>query len=142
MKMSVETLHCIELVQVDILQLLIEFLASEHKKYIAIAELMNDLKNKWDSTPLHCAVVNGHLHILQFFISDQKRDPNLPGRYDRTPLHYAAEFGHLHIVKYLTNKQGCSPSCLDDERDTPLHCAIYNGGAHGHCEVFCHKEKL
>ena len=55
-----------------------------------------------NDTALHLAVLEGHLDIVQFFISNQKCDPNIPGQYGGTLLHCAAEFGHLHIVKYLT----------------------------------------
>ena len=79
----------------------VEVLAAELTKYIPITELMSDLKNRWNSTPLHSAVVNGNLDILQFFISYPNCDPNFPGFYGRTPLHYAAEFGHLHIASQV-----------------------------------------
>ena len=66
--------------------------------------------------------------LYNFFISDWKCDPNIPGgHYGQTPLHYAAEFGHLHIVKYLINQQDCNPSCLDENKFTPLHCAAMMG---------------
>ena len=43
-------------------QAVVEFLTSELIKYTPITELMGDFKNKWNSTPLHSAVANGHLH--------------------------------------------------------------------------------
>ena len=55
MKMSMETLHCIELVQVVIKQF-VEFLTSELKSFTPIPELMSGLKNYWNSTPLHSVV--------------------------------------------------------------------------------------
>lgn len=45
------------------------YLTSEIKKYASIAELMSNLRNIWNSTPLHNAASQGHLDILQFFIS-------------------------------------------------------------------------
>ena len=63
-------------------------------------------------TALHLAAEEGLLDVIQFFISEQKCGPNIPGgQYGRTSLHYAAEFGHLHIVKYLIDEQACNPSC-------------------------------
>ena len=89
---------------------------------------MNSLNNRWNSTPLRSAVWLGHLDIVQFFISDKKCDPNIPGGpYSGTPLHYAAEFGNLHIVKYLTDEQHCNPSCLDLNKCTPLYFATIKG---------------
>ena len=111
-------------------QTVVEFLTSELMQYTPIPELLSDLKNKWNSTPLHSAVAHGHLGILQFFISDQKCDPNILGQHGRTPVHYAAECGRLHIVKYLTDKQGCNPSCLADNMYTPLHIAAEFGNLH------------
>ena len=111
-------------------QPVVEFLTSEHINYTPASELVIDLRNKWDSTPIHSAVANGHLGILQFFISDQKCDPNIPGQHGGTPLHYAAEGGHLHIVKYLIDKQGCNPSCLTDNMYIPLHITTEFGHLH------------
>ena len=87
-------------------QAVVEFLVSELTKYATFRELMSDLKNVWNVTPLHSAISMGHLEgIVQFFISDLKCDPSVPGgQYDRTPLHAAAECGHLKIVKYLINE--------------------------------------
>ena len=78
-------------------QAVVEVLASELTKYAPLGELMSDLKNVWNVTPLHSIIPIGHLGIVQFFISDLKCDPNVPeGWYCRTPLHTAAECGHLH----------------------------------------------
>ena len=89
---------------------------------------MNSLNNRWNSTPLHNTVWQGHLDIVHFFISDKKCDPNIPGGpYSGTPLHFAAEYGHLHIVKYLTDEQHCNPSCLDINKCTPLYFATIKG---------------
>ena len=60
-------------------------------------------------TPLHMAVISGHLDTLKSLISDRNCDPDISGMYGRTPLHYAAECGHLHIVKYLTEEQEYEP---------------------------------
>ena len=81
-----------------------------------------------NDTALHLAAQKGHLNILQFFISDQNCDPNIPGgQCGATPLHYATAFGHLHIVKYLINEQGCNPSCSDKNKLSPLDCAAMKG---------------
>ena len=104
-----------------------EFLTSEHEKYTPITQLANKLKNKWNSGPLHSAASNGHLDIIQFFISNQKCDPNFPGQCGWTLVHYATISGHLHIVKYLTDEQSCNLSCLDKHKCTPLHYAALNG---------------
>ena len=38
-------------------QTVVEFLASEHALYTPIKELVSNLKNKWDNTPLHSAAM-------------------------------------------------------------------------------------
>ena len=73
-------------------------------------------RDKNNDTALHLAVLEGHLDIVQFIISHQKCDPNIPLQYGGT-LHTAAAFGHLHTVKYLTDEQGCDPSCLDEHNE-------------------------
>ena len=78
-------------------QAVVEFLTTEHEKYALISELINNLRNKWNRTPLHSAASNGQLDILQFFISDQNCDPNISDQYGATLLHCAAYYGHLHI---------------------------------------------
>ena len=47
-------------------QAVVEFLTSEHEKYTPITQLASDLKNKWNSTPLHSAALNGHLEIIRY----------------------------------------------------------------------------
>ena len=56
-------------------QAVVEVLASELTKYAPLGELMSDLKNVWNVTPLHSIIPIGHLGIVQFFISDLKCDP-------------------------------------------------------------------
>ena len=41
----------------------VEFLTSELEKYTPITRLIGDLRNQWNRTPIHSAVLNGHLDI-------------------------------------------------------------------------------
>lgn len=84
-------------------------------------------RDKYNDTPLHDSVRNGHLDVIKFFIEDLECDPNLKGQRGRTPLHHASAKGHLDIVKYLVDAHRCSPLCPDENRDTPLHIAAANG---------------
>ena len=77
--------------------------------------------------PIHWAALHGHLEVLNFFITDLKCSPNIPGQHGGTLLHSAASGGHLHIVKYLIDEQGCDRSCLDEEKTTPLNLAAWMG---------------
>ena len=68
-------------------------------------------KDKYGDTALHAAAQGGSLDVLKyfiderdFFITDLKCSPNIPGRNGYYLLHYAAQGGHLHIVKYLTDE--------------------------------------
>lgn len=63
-----------------------EFLAVELAKYNPIKKVMSDLKNKWSNSPLHTAALNGHLNLVQFFISNQNCDPNILGEYVEPPF--------------------------------------------------------
>ena len=74
-------------------------------------------RNAYNDTALHLVIVNGHVDILQFLISDQNCDPKISGCY------------HLHIVKYLIDEQGCNPSCFDENKYTSLHRVAMKG----HC---------
>ena len=86
-------------------QAVVELLATEIENYNCITQVIKKKKNKWFVTPLHTAILNGHLNIVKFFISAKNCDPNIPGSaIQRLPLHAAAEGGHLHIVKYLTDE--------------------------------------
>ena len=98
------------------------FLTEEIEKYNPpMKDILADLKDMFGNNPLHYAAKCGHLNIVQFFNSEKKCSPNIPGQYGRTPLHRAAEKGHLHLVKYLIDGQSCDPSCMVE---TNLHHVI------------------
>ena len=89
-------------------------------------------RNANSDTALHLAVMNGHLDIVQFFISDQHCDPNIPSYFGVTPLHYAVTKGHMDIVKFLTVEKHCDPL----SRDIPWHFTpIHYAANYGYLEI-------
>ena len=70
-------------------------------------------RNGNNDTVLHFAVNKEHLDIVQFFISDQHCDPNIPSDFGGTLLHYAAMKGHMDVAKYLTVEKHCDPVSRD-----------------------------
>ena len=52
-------------------------------------------------TPIHIAVKNVHLPIVQYLIEKQNIDKESKGQDEKTPLHYACEVDNLPIIEYL-----------------------------------------
>ncbi len=78
--------------------------------YMNIQDVFNDF-TQHNTSPIDVAALNGHLHIVNYFILDLKCDPNLPDSVDgRGPIFQAAQEGHLSIVKSLIVEHGCNPA--------------------------------
>ena len=84
-----------------------------------------------NSLGLILAAMNGHLHVVKFFIEDRKYEPSIKHSSKRSLLHYASGNGHLDVVNYLVNTHNSDPLCPDEDGQTPLHRAA----AEGHLEV-------
>jgi ankyrin repeat protein len=89
----------------------------------------------YDLSPLHIAVYNGHINVVNAFLlrsqKEEKLIPNIQRSLDGTSLlHFAAKQGHVDIAKLLLGI-GADPNiknCLDW---TPLHYA----SEQGHIEI-------
>ncbi|XP_063143694.1 inversin isoform X5 [Rattus norvegicus] len=95
-------------------------------------------------TPLHFAVADGNLTVVDVLTSYESCNITSYDNLFRTPLHWAALLGHAQIVHLLLerNKSGTVPS--DSQGATPLHYAAQSNFAvlhyHGpdvphHCAV-------
>eukprot|EP01096_Ripella_sp_DP13-Kostka_P013582 TRINITY_DN591_c0_g1_i1.p1 TRINITY_DN591_c0_g1~~TRINITY_DN591_c0_g1_i1.p1 ORF type:complete len:746 (-),score=314.90 TRINITY_DN591_c0_g1_i1:210-2447(-) len=78
-------------------------------------------------TPLHAAVIGGHIDVLHWILSFPGVDLNVVD-FERheTPLHIAVLRGHRSIVRLLLDS-GASPSICDNTNRTPLHRAAMFG---------------
>jgi ankyrin repeat protein len=81
-----------------------------------------------DRTPLHLAVVNGQLSLLQTLLA-RGCDPNTRERDGRTPLFAALEHGTdaLPLVRALI-AYGADPEAADSNGETPLGLALEHPG--------------
>lgn len=78
--------------------------------------------NKYDGTPLHLAVENGKLNVVEYLVS---KGANINAKKSGwAPLHIAA-IGKLDIVKYLIDK-GADVNTKNKYGVTVLHRAVYH----------------
>ncbi|KAK3089349.1 hypothetical protein FSP39_002938 [Pinctada imbricata] len=75
--------------------------------------------------PIHHATINGHLHIIEFILSNDG-DINIKTRKGDTCLHIAVEKENLEILEFLI-RFGAETSILNDERCAPVHKAVAEG---------------
>ncbi|XP_069866841.1 inversin isoform X1 [Dipodomys merriami] len=80
-------------------------------------------------TPLHFAVADGNVTVVDVLISYESCNITSYDNLFRTPLHWAALLGHAQIVHLLLerNKSGTIPS--DSQGATPLHYAAQSNFA-------------
>eukprot|EP01041_Mallomonas_annulata_P000701 gene701-1342_t len=86
-----------------------------------------DLEVKTDRglTPLHCAVDQGFLDVVQILL-EQRVEVNCRDENNRTPLHYACLKGYPEIIDQLV-VSGAFINCRDNQGLSPLLCACAAG---------------
>lgn len=88
----------------------------------------------YDSSPIVCALTNGHIDIARLLIS-HGADPNFaegPNSFEgfargRTPLFYAVNEGPVEAVRFLVEEAAVDLDHRDPEGWTPLFFAVSNG---------------
>ena len=75
---------------------------------LADSGLKLDLRNDFDETPLHLAVINNHLQIVREILQRNKASLNEQDERSRSPLHLAADYGNSEIMQELID-HGANP---------------------------------
>lgn len=88
-------------------------------------------KDGRSQTPLHVAVLCGHLEIVKLLCEVEDVELNAKTNYyEETPLHLAIDRRlkcHLELVKHLSATPGLDVNSKDLYRQTPLHLAAKKG---------------
>ena len=84
-----------------------------------------NVNNNANRTPLHYAVINDHLNVVQYLVK-QGANMEAVDNANWTPLHIAVFRGHVDAVKYLVD-QGANKKAVDKDNRTPLHIAVGKG---------------
>ena len=106
------------------------------KFLLASGASANQADNKYGITPLHSAVQNGHLEIVEILIASGGL-VNKASNNGNTPLYMASSKGHLEIVKVLIASGGLVNEA-NNNGFTPLSVAQMNG--HTEIVVFLLRE--
>lgn len=83
-----------------------------------------NVSNNQLEIPLHCAVYNGHVALVEKMIA-AGADVNAKKLDNGTPLHLAAAMGNAQIVQLLL-RYNANPNQLTRNGSSPLHCAIFD----------------
>ena len=93
---------------------------------IARDSVLANMADEIGMSPLHIAVINGHLRIVYILIN-AGAEVNATDRLKRpTPLHYAAFHSYPKIMLFLLSRQA-DHSMADSEGNQALHFATANG---------------
>ncbi|KAK8608331.1 hypothetical protein V6N13_023757 [Hibiscus sabdariffa] len=78
-------------------------------------------------TPLHIAMMRGHLHFAASLLSRRPRFSDEIDSLHRLPIHLAAIEGHAELVEQLLDVNPSCCSVRDQDGRTPLHLAAMKG---------------
>ena len=87
-----------------------------------------DMRNAEGQTPLHLAVINGHVEVMRLLLAEGA-DPSVQDANGRTILHEMARSRELATVKELLQIEAVRSllNVLNTQGHTPLHLAVING---------------
>ncbi len=98
---------------------IVRVLAIEH------SEDVNSRGFDIESTPLHLAILGGHVDITWFLV-EHGADAAAQNEFGHTPLHYVSSGGHLDLALFLV-EHGADVAAQDKDGETPLHWASRRG---------------
>ena len=100
-------------------------------KYIARVIISNGgnmyKRDLYNNAPIHRALSQGHVDIVDSLITDFECDPCITGYQGRTLLHFACGIGNVEFVTKLIQHYNISPLVTDATKQTPLHIAASHG---------------
>ena len=84
-------------------------------------------RDMYNNAPIHRALSQGHIDIVDSLITDYECDPRIKGYQGRTLLHFACGNGNVEFVTKLIQHYNISPLVTDAIQQTPLHIAASHG---------------
>lgn len=118
------TMNSVKNTKSDIIHIAINFSSNNIIEYL-IAEGLDINHSKSDgTTPLHLAIKNKKLKIVQLLIENNARTNCFKKRRNNSILHFAARCSSVDIIAYLIEK-GFYTNKANLDNDTPLHIAIW-----------------
>lgn len=96
------------------------------RRSLADDDVLANMADEIGMSPLHIAVINGHLRIVNVLIN-AGAEVNASDRLKQmTPLHYAAFYNYPRIMLFLLSRRA-DHSMADSGGNLPLHFAVANG---------------
>lgn len=86
-----------------------------------------NLQDENGDTPLHLAVKNNHITIIEKLLENNSLDLNLQNKDGETPLHIAAQNGYTEITEKLLKNNSVDSNLQDIIGENPLHAAAEHG---------------
>ena len=83
-------------------------------------------RDLYNNTPIHRAVAQGHVEIMNLLILAFGCDAKTTGYQGRSLLHFACAIGNTKLVTLIIENHGISPYATDGMKHTPLHIAASN----------------
>ncbi|XP_025826933.1 ankyrin repeat-containing protein ITN1-like [Panicum hallii] len=80
-----------------------------------------------NGTPLHQAVLGGHLKIVEILLDKRPHLIDLADFNGDNALHLAAQKNHRRVVEMLLNKRAELAYKINSRSESPLHIAVRNG---------------